>query len=162
MLIRNAEHKDLPVILHLMNDAILYTTSIYDYNIRNTAFIESWFAKKKADNFPVLVVEENGETIAYGSYGSFRLWAAYKFTVEHSIYVLKQSQGKGIGKILLSSLITKARIEGYHTMIAGIDSDNAVSYNFHSKLGFKEVARFKEVGYKFERWLDLTFMQLML
>ncbi len=161
-MIRDATNKDLTVILHLMNDAIVNTTSIYDYNTRDIAFIESWFAKKRKDKFPVLVYEENNETIAYGSYGSFRMWAAYQFTVEHSIYVLKQHQGRGTGKKLLSALIQKAREEGYHTMIAGIDSDNITSQQFHARLGFKEVARFKEVGYKFNRWLDLTFMQLML
>jgi phosphinothricin acetyltransferase len=111
---------------------------------------------------PVLVCEINGQAVAYGSYGIFRAWDAYKFSVEHSIYVHKNFQGQGIGKQLLIALIDKAKQDGYHTMIAGIDADNQKSCEFHKKLGFFEVGRFKEVGYKFDRWLDLVFMQLML
>ena len=162
MHIREAEQKDLPIILDIMNDAILNTTSIYDYGIRSNEFAENWFARKGLDNMPVLVCEINGNAVAYGSYGIFRAWDAYKFSVEHSIYVQKNFQGQGIGKQLLIALIEKAKKDGYHTMIAGIDADNQKSYQFHQKLGFVEAGRFKEVGYKFDRWLDLIFMQLML
>ena len=100
--------------------------------------------------------------VAYGSYGIFRAWEAYKFSVEHSIYVQQDFQGQGIGKQLLIALVERAKKDGFHTMIAGIDADNEKSYAFHKKLGFVEVGKFKEVGYKFDRWLDLVFMQLML
>jgi len=162
MHIREAQPKDLPIILDIMNDAILNTTSIYDYGARTNEFVENWFNKKRLDNMPVFVCEINANTVAYGSYGIFRAWDAYKFSVEHSIYVQKDFQGQGIGKQLLIALIDKAKKDGYHTMIAGIDAANQKSYDFHKKLGFFEVGKFKEVGYKFERWLDLVFMQLML
>lgn len=162
MYIREATNKDLPFILDIMNDAILNTTSIYDYNARTIEFVENWFKQKKMDHMPVLVHEVNGNTVAYGSYGIFRAWEAYKFSVEHSIYVQKDFQGKGIGKELLMALIEKAKADGYHTMIAGIDASNESSCAFHQKLGFTAVGKFKEVGYKFDRWLDLVFMQLML
>jgi phosphinothricin acetyltransferase len=162
MHIREAQQKDLNIILDIMNDAILNTTSIYDYGIRSNEFVENWFKKKRLDNMPVLVAEVNGNTVAYGSYGIFRAWNAYKFSVEHSIYVQKDFQGQGIGKQLLIALIGRAKRDGFHTMIAGIDAANQKSYDFHRKLGFVEVGTFKEVGYKFDRWLDLVFMQLML
>jgi len=162
MQIRAAQHKDLEIILDIMNDAIINTTSIYDYGIRSTEFVENWFNKKQLDKMPVLVCEINGQSVAYGSYGIFRAWDAYKYSVEHSIYVHKNFRGQGIGKQLLIALIDKAKEDGYHTMIAGIDADNQKSREFHKKLGFVEVGRFKEVGYKFDRWLDLVFMQLML
>ncbi len=162
MLIREAQTKDLGIILDIMNDAILNTTSIYDYRIRSYEFVENWFAKKQSDNMPVLVADIGGDPVAYGSYGIFRAWAAYRFSVEHSIYVQQNFLGQGIGRQLLIALIARAGKEGYHTMIAGIDADNQKSYDFHKKLGFIEVGKFKEVGYKFERWLDLVFMQLML
>jgi phosphinothricin acetyltransferase len=162
MPIREAQHKDLEIILDIMNDAIVNTTSIYDYGIRSTEFVENWFNKRQQDKMPVLVCEINGQAVAYVSYGIFRAWDAYKFSVEHSIYVHKNFQGQGIGKQLLIALIDKAKQNGYHTMIAGIDADNQKSCEFHKKLGFFEVGRFKEVGYKFDRWLDLVFMQLML
>jgi len=162
MFIREAQQSDLSIILDIMNDAILNTTSIYDYKIRSAQFVETWYNKKRLDNLPVLVAEINGSAVAYGSYGPFRAWDAYKYSVEHSIYVQKKFQGQGIGKQLLIALIDKARNDGYHTMIAGIDAANQKSYDFHRKLGFFETGRMKEVGYKFDRWLDLVFMQLML
>ena len=162
MFIRDAELRDLPIILDIMNDAVLNTTSIYDYGIRNNEFVENWFNKKQLDKMPVLVCEINNKTVAYGSYGIFRAWDAYKFSVEHSIYVHKDFRGQGTGKQLLMALIEKAKKDGYHTMIAGIDADNQNSFNFHKKLGFREVGKFKEVGFKFDRWLDLVFLQLML
>jgi phosphinothricin acetyltransferase len=160
--IREAEHRDLPVILDIMNDAILNTTSIYDYKIRSLEFAENWFHKKKADNMPVLVADIDNSAVAFGSYGIFRPWDAYKFSVEHSIYVHRDLRGQGIGKQLLVALIERARQDGYHTMIAGIDAANEKSCEFHQKLGFVEVGKFKQVGYKFDQWLDLVFMQLML
>src|SRR5436190_11056923 len=128
MLIREAQQKDLGIILDSMNDAILNTTSIYDYGIRSTEFVENWFAKKRSDNMPVLVCEIDGQTVAYGSYGIFRAWDAYKFSVEHSIYVQKNFREQGIGKHLLIALVDKAKKGGFHAMIAGIDADNQKSY----------------------------------
>jgi L-amino acid N-acyltransferase len=162
MFIREAEQQDLQIILDIMNDAILNTTSIYDYRVRTNEFVENWFNKKQADKMPVLVCESNNKTVAYGTYGIFRAWDAYKFSVEHSIYVQRDFQGQGIGKQLLMALIGKAKKDGYHTMIAGIDASNQKSCDLHKKLGFNEAGRFKEVGYKFDKWLDLVFMQIML
>jgi L-amino acid N-acyltransferase len=162
MLIREAKHKDLPFILEIMNDAILTTTSIYDYKERNDEFVQTWFNNKRTDNMPIFVYDIDNQAVAFGSYGIFRAWDAYKFSVEHSIYVHKNFQGQGIGKKLLSALIEVATKDGYHTMIAGIDAANQKSYDFHKQFDFTEVGRFKEVGYKFDKWLDLIFMQRML
>ena len=159
---REAIERDLPDILEIMNDAIVNTTSIYDYHPRDEEFVRNWFLKKEQDNMPVIVCEANNRTVGYGSYGIFRAWDAYKYSVEHSIYVLKDYQRSGIGKKLMVLLIQRAKADGFHTMIAGIDAANVGSYKFHQQFGFFEVARFKEVGYKFDRWLDLIFMQLML
>jgi phosphinothricin acetyltransferase len=90
MYIREAQQKDLTIILDIMNDAILNTTSIYDYGIRSNEFVENWFAKKRLDNMPVLVCEIDGQAVAYGSYGAFRAWDAYKFSVEHSYLCSKK------------------------------------------------------------------------
>lgn len=162
MLIREATNDDIPFIMEIMNDAILNTTSIYDYKIRSLEYVETWFSKKKADNMPVLIVEINTRQVAYGSYGIFRSWDAYQYSIEHSIYVHNNFQGQGIGKKLLSALISNALDSGYHTMVAGIDSSNEKSYELHKKMGFVETGRLKEVGYKFNKWLDLVFMQLIL
>ena len=161
-MIREAETKDLPVILDIMNEAILNTTAVYDYEPKMMAFVEDWFQKKQLDKAPVLIYEMDQKAIAYGTYGRFRPRDAYRYSVEHSIYVHKDFRGAGAGTQLLYALIKRAQEEGYHTMIAGIDAANEKSYGFHKKMGFVEAGRVKEVGYKFDTWLDLIFMQLML
>ena len=123
---------------------------------------QSWFDSKKKDGYPVLVADEQGKTLGFSSFGPFRAWAAYQYTVEHSVYVAKEQRGKGIGALLLTPLVEAAKKEGMHCMVAGIDASNAASIRLHKKFGFEEVAHFKEVGYKFNRWLDLVFLQLML
>jgi L-amino acid N-acyltransferase len=162
MTTRPAIREDLPVILEIMNDAILHTTSVYDYAPRTIEFVEKWFEQKKQEGLPVLVIGEPGRVEGYGSYGIFRAWTAYRFSVEHSIYIHKNYRGGGLGKKLLADLIETARGAGYHTMIAGVDAANKKSIDFHRNAGFEEVGRFREVGYKFNRWLDLVFLQLML
>ena len=162
MKIREAEKEDLPAILEIMNDAILYSTAIYDYHARTPAFINKWFAKKQSDNLPVIVAEHGGKTVGFGSYGIFRAWDAYQYSAEHSVYVANGFRGQGMGRKLLERLIVLAKEQGFHTLIAGIDADNEASCQFHSKHGFVEVGRFREVGYKFDKWLDLIFMQLLL
>lgn len=111
---------------------------------------------------PVVVAESNGQVVGFGSYGIYRPWDAYRFSAEHSIYVTEGHQGKGIGGRILMELIAHARRQHFHTMIAGIDAANKGSYAFHQKHGFTEVGRLREVGYKFDQWLDLIFMQLFL
>jgi phosphinothricin acetyltransferase len=111
---------------------------------------------------PVVVSEMNGTVVGYGTYGIFRPWDGYRYSIEHSMYVHNDSRGLGIGKLIMSELIKRATTEGYHTMIAGVDASNNGSYEFHKKLGFIEIGTFKEIGYKFNKWLDLIFMQLIL
>ncbi len=162
MNIRNAIEKDLQCILEIINHAIENTTAVYDYSPRTLKTQQEWFAKKTADKMPVIVVEIDNKVVGFGSYGIFRPWDGYRFSVEHSIYISEKYRGQGLGKKLLQELIVLAKKQEFHSMIAGIDADNPGSYGLHKKLGFKEVGRFNEVGYKFDRWLDLVFMQLML
>ena len=162
MSIRYATQDDLPVILEIMNDAILNTTAIYDYHPRTAEYVSNWLSKKHNDGLPVIVCEQDDIVTGFGSYGIFRPWDGYKYSAEHSIYVSQEFRGKGMGGLLLQNLIDLARKQNFHTLIAGIDADNASSCAFHEKYGFVEVGRFREVGYKFDRWLDLVFMQLLL
>ena len=159
---RKATVADIGDILEIINDAILKTTSLYDYHIRTLEYQTNWFKIKEENKKPVLVAEFEGRVIGFGSFDKFRAWDAYQFSVEHSVYVAESFRSKGIGKEILRRLIQLAKQEGYHTMIAGIDAQNFSSISLHRNLGFVELCTFKEVGYKFERWLDLTFMQLML
>jgi phosphinothricin acetyltransferase len=123
---------------------------------------KQWFETKKQQGFPVFVAEEDGRILGFSSIGPFRAWAAYKYSVENSIYVDATVRGKGIGKLLIPPLIEAAKKLNMHTIIAGIDNSNEASLKLHKSFGFKEVAHFKEVGWKFERWLDLKFLQLMI
>ena len=160
--LRPATLNDVPGILAIMNHNILHSTAVYDYDPKNVQEIEAWFQEKQEAGWPVIVADENGSVVGYGTYGTFRYKQGYRFTVEHSVYVAESYAGKGIGKLLLSELITIAKASGYHTMIGGIDAQNTASIAFHKKFGFKEAGTIKEAGFKFGRWLDVTFMQLML
>ena len=162
LIIRSAAPKDLPSLLDIINHEILNTSAIYDYEPRTLEDQKAWFEKMIEDGMPVIVAEREGKVIGYGSYNIFRPKIGYKFSVEHSIYLDEKSRGMGVGGKLLGSLIQRARESGLHTMIAGIDAANRGSIEFHKKYGFVEKGYLKEVGYKFDQWLDLVFMQLLL
>lgn len=160
--IRQATEKDLEAILEIVNYNILNTTSIYDYEPRTLAQQKAIFEDKAKSNFPLIVVEVDNEIGGFGTYGTFRFKEGYKFTVEHSVYVSVNHQGKGLGKFLLSELITLAKKQKCHTMIAVIDAENQNSVEFHKQFGFETVGIIKESAYKFDKWLDTVFMQLLL
>ena len=160
--IRQARETDVPGILEIYNDAILTTTALYTYDPFTLDMMQQWFAEKNAKNLPVFVAAHENEVAGFASYGPFRPWPAYKYSVEHSIYVHKAQRGKGIAKKLLRTLIDHANAADLHTIVAGIDSENDVSINLHKQFGFKETGQITQVGYKFGRWLDLVFMQLIL
>mgnify|MGYP000113617481 CR=1 FL=1 len=107
--IRDYQNQDCPAILDIINDAILNSTALYDYNIRTLTTQEAIFEEKIQKGFPVIVAEMNNEVIGFGYYSEFRFREAYKFTVEHSVYANKNVIGKGIGKLLLTELIEKAK-----------------------------------------------------
>lgn len=160
--IRHANASDLPVILEIYNHAIINTTAVYQEDVHTLAMREQWFADKLKIGHPVFVAEISGQVIGFSTYGPFRNWPGYRFTVEHSVYVHVNSRGKGAGKLLVQAVIANARNKGMHALIAGIDSSSEGSLHLHRSLGFTEVAHFKQVGYKFGRWLDLKFMELIL
>ena len=160
--IRAYQTEDTQAILDIINYNILHSTALYDYNIRNYEQQQAILEDKTNKGFPVLVAELNEELVGFGMYSEFRFREAYKFTVEHSVYVSEKHLGKGIGKLLLSELIQLAKAQGLHTMIGVIDSENQGSIEFHEQFGFKTVGIIKESGYKFDRWLDSVFVQLLL
>ena len=160
--IRTATEKDLPAILEIYNEAILNTTAVYDYTPHTLAMRRDWFAAKQTEGYPVFVAELHGDIAGFASLGPFRAWDAYRYTAENSLYVAPSYRGQGIGRQLLSSLIEAARVMNLHAIVAGIDASNTVSLNLHERYGFEEVAHFRQVGYKFDRWLDLKFMELIL
>jgi L-amino acid N-acyltransferase len=160
--LRPYQTEDTQAILDIINYNILNSTALYDYNIRTYEQQRILLEDKINKNFPVIVAEFDGRLAGFGMYGEFRFREAYKFTVEHSVYVNNDYLGKGIGKILLAELIQIAKKQNIHTMIAVIDAENQSSVDFHEKFGFKTVGVIKESGFKFNRWLDSVFMQLIL
>ena len=150
-------------ILAIFNEAILNSTALYDYKPRTTQMMTTWFENKERGNYPVIgIVGETGELLGFGSYGSFRPWPAYKYSVEHSLYVAAGWRRQGIGKRLLQELITRARTQNYHVLIGGIDSQNSASIQLHQRFGFQLAGTLRQVGFKFGHWLDLQFYQLLL
>lgn len=160
--LRPATENDLQPILEIVNYNILHATSIYDYEPRTFEEQKQIWEEKKSKNFPLIVAEIDGKIAGFGTFGTFRFKEGYKFTVEHSVYVSYDFQGKGIGKQLLVELISLAKKQNYHCMIGVIDAANVSSILFHQQFGFETVGELKEVGFKFGKWLDVVLMQKIL
>ncbi len=152
-----------PAILEIFNEAIVNSTALYDYQPRSEQSMQAWFETKRRGNFPVLGLEDrDGTLLAFGSYGTFRAWPAYKYTVEHSIYVHQDHRGRGLGGVVMRALIEAARQRDVHALIGAIDAANSASIALHERLGFRHVGILPQVGFKFGRWLDLALYQLLL
>jgi L-amino acid N-acyltransferase len=161
-MIRNATLEDAPAILEIYNDAIINTTAVYRYEPETLQNRIEWLNQKERDGWPVFVLEEHGQILGFSTYGPFRAWPAYLHTIENSIYVHPNWRGRGIGKTLIPPLLEAARANNMHALVAGIEATNEVSLRLHAHFGFEKVAHFKQVGFKFDRWLDLVFMELLL
>lgn len=150
-------------ILVILNEAIANSTALYDYKPRTAENMASWFDAKARGKYPVIGAENDaGELLGYASFGPFRAWPAYKYTVEHSVYVDARFRGQGVGRKLLAAIIQAAEKQDYHVMVGGIDASNAVSIRLHENLGFESCGIVRHAGFKFGRWLDLAFYQLIL
>jgi len=160
--IRPYEPQDAETIVAILNYYIANSTALYDYELRTLEQQQAIFKEKLAKGFPIIVATIDDRAIGFGYYSEFRFREAYKFTVEHSLYVMPNEKGKGIGKAILQYLIDLAKKQKLHTMIAVIDYENQSSVAFHEQFGFTTVGIIKESGYKFERWLHSVIMQLML
>jgi phosphinothricin acetyltransferase len=159
-LVRDAIEADLADIRDIYNHAVEHTTAIWNETVVDLDNRIEWFRMRQARGFPVLVAEKDGKIAGYASYGDWRAFEGFRHTVEHSVYVEKDHQGAGIGRLLMTALMERAGQNGIHVMIAGIEAGNVASIALHEKLGFRNGGTFNEVGTKFGRWLDLTFMEL--
>ncbi|WP_377865440.1 GNAT family N-acetyltransferase [Bacillus sp. R86525] len=161
-MIREAMKKDVTFILDIYNDAILNSTAVYAYKPVTLENRIDWYEQKKADGYPILVYELDNKVVGFATFGPFRAWPAYKYSVEHSVYVDKEYRKNGIGSFLMEELITIAKGREYMTLIAGIDAENEKSIAMHKTFGFVYSGTIRKAGYKFNGWLDLAFYQLEL
>ncbi len=162
MTIRPATDADLPGILAIYNHAIEHTTAIFDYRPHTIDMRREWLRGKEAAGLPVFVAAEGDRVLGFSTYGPFRAWPAYKYSVELSVYVDPNARRRGIGTALVQAVVDEARRRDLHVVLAGITSDNDISLRLHERLGFREVAHVPEVGYKFGKWLDLKLLALVL
>jgi L-amino acid N-acyltransferase YncA len=162
MLVRDATEADLPGILAIYNDVIATSTAVWTEAASTLEDRQAWFAARKALGYPILIAEDEQGVAGFASFGDFRAWPGYRFTVEHSIHVRNDARRSGVGRLLLPALIGRARALGKRVLIAGIDGENQISIDFHRKFGFTDSGRLIKIGYKFGRWIDLAFMQLNL
>ena len=162
-IIRCTAARHAAAILDILNEAIANSTSVYDYEPRTIGMMQNWFADRQAGNFPVIGIEDSaGTLLGYASYGVFRARPAYKYSVEHSLYVHVDHRGKGLGRILLQQIIDTATSQNYHLLVGGIDTSNTTSIALHERFGFSHAGTVRQAGFKFGRWLDLALYQLIL
>lgn len=161
--IRDAVHADLPAIRDIYNDAVLNTTAIWNESPVDLDNRQAWFSARQAQGYPVLVVVDSaGQVLGYASFGDWRPFDGFRHSVEHSVYVRGDQRGNGLGPKLMEVLLERARACHKHVVVAAIESGNGASIRLHERLGFITTGQMPQVGTKFGRWLDLTFMQLIL
>jgi len=161
--IRPARREDCPGILEIYNDAVLTTTATYDYEPRTLEQRQSWFDEHQRIDFPIFVAVNGIQRIVgWSALNRYHDRMGYRFTTENSIYIAADFRGQGIGKKLLAPLIDSAKRLGLRAIIAAIDGENEASVRLHAGFGFESVGHFKKVGYKFNRWLDVVYMELLL
>jgi phosphinothricin acetyltransferase len=157
--VRDARESDLPGLLTIYNDVIASSTAVYREEAATLDDRRTWLRTRTSEGYPVLVAVDDAGVAGFASFGDFRAWPGYRFTVEHTVHVRADRRGQGVGSALMRPLIDRAVQLGKHVMVAGVDADNAGSIRFHERLGFVTAGHFHEVGFKFGRWLDLVFME---
>ena len=161
VIIRPATRLDLAVIDQIYNHYVLHSTCTYQEAPESIASRRRWF-DHHGTQYPVIVAEVNGEVVGWGSLSAYHARSAYRRTVENSVYVHHHHHRRGIGSLLLKELIIRSRALGHHAIIAGIDAEQPASVALHKRFRFQKVGRLKQVGFKFGRWLDVIYMELLL
>ena len=158
--LRPATRDDLAAINAIYNHYVLASTCTYQTIPSTAAEREDWFDKHGAQH-PVIVAEVNGSVIGWGSLSKLHERQAFARSVENSVYIHREHQGRGLGKMILAELLRLAEEIGHHTVLAAISGDQEPSLRLHAKFGFVEAGRIREAGNKFGRWLDVVWMQKM-
>ena len=159
---RDATAADLDGLVAIYNDVIANSTAVFSNQPVTVEERRASWQARTAQGYPVVVAHDEHGVAGFATFGDFRAWPGYRFTVEHTLHVRADARGRGIGTELLRELIRRASALGKHVMIAGVDADNAASIRLHERLGFTTAGNLRQVGYKFDRWLDLVFLQRLL
>lgn len=156
--IRAATASDTDAIVALLNHYITTSTCIFREDVQTREECYAWLTQRRPEH-PVLVAEEAGDVVGFGSIGPFRPKSGYRLTVEDSVYVSPDRHRRGIGGSLLGALVEAAERHGHHQIVAVIEANQPDSIALHARHGFVESGRLREVGVKFGRWLDAVLMQ---
>ena len=159
--VRAATEADVPAIRDIYNEAVLNTTATFDIAPKSLEDRLAWFRETQHPHC-IIVAEEDGEVVGWACLRTFRTKPAYRFTAENSVYIHADHRGRGVGALLMRELVELGKRNGFHSIIAGIAEENPASEALHERFGFVRVANEREVGWKFERWLDVYWYQLML
>ena len=162
MRIRMAEDTDLPAVTDIYNEVLRTSTAIYRDEETTLEERMQWWHNQREKGHPLLIAEEDDQVLGFASYGDFRPWPGYRFTVEGSIHLRPDARRHGTGTMLLHDLIAHARAAGKHMLMAGVDAANLPSRSFMEKIGAEQTGHLKEVGFKFGRYLDLVLYQIRL
>ena len=159
MELRDLAEEDLAGLVAIYNDVIATSTAVYSSTPVTLEDRRQWWRARVAAGYPVLVAVDASGVTGFSTFGDFRAWPGYRFTVEHTVHVRADRRGSGVGTKLVEALFPRADFLGKHMMIAGVDAANNASIRFHERLGFEQAGCLREVGHKFDRWLDLVFLQ---
>jgi phosphinothricin acetyltransferase len=162
MQVRDAVQADIEVITEIYNEVLATSTAIYNDQPASIEDRVAWWHARLEHRYPVLVAVEGETVCGFGSFGDFRPWPGYRYTVEGTVHVASKVRGRGVGSLLLKELIVRAQELGKHSMIAGVDSENTASLRFLERSGFERAGYLPEVGYKFDRFLNLVLLQYWL
>jgi L-amino acid N-acyltransferase len=159
MRIRDAMEGDIDRVAAIYNEVLRTSTAIFNDRPVSVEDRVKWWRGRVEQGYPVLVALEGEAVVGFASFGEFRSWPGYRFTVEHTVHVHSEFRGKDVGSALMRELIERARVAGKHVMVGGVDAENVASLRFHERMGFERVAHLREVGFKADRYLDLVLLQ---
>ncbi len=161
MNIRSVETADAAQIAEIYNHYIETSVATFETDPIDAAEMEKRIGETLAGNYPFLTAAEGGRILGYAYGHQYRARAAYRRSVEVSVYIKDGHGGKGIATLLYERLFAEIAAGDFHTIIAGISLPNEASVRLHEKFGMTRVAHFKEVGFKFDKWIDTGFWQLI-
>lgn len=162
IIIRRANVGDADSIAHIYNHAVLHLAATAQETVETVEERTAWLAEHAAHNLPVFVAALGETVVGWSSLTAFHARSGYRFTVEDSVYVHPERHGQGLGKRLLGPLVQEAQNLGFHAIMAWLDGENAASLALHARFGFTEVGRFREIMHKFDRWMDVVILELLL